>query len=80
MDPRKFGPKSPDHPSVGTECPACRKPFAAGDYTTLVLLGPGDDEESQARAREGRAYNAVAAEVHWACHTGDNPPPPGARS
>jgi hypothetical protein len=68
---RKFGPKAADHPGVGRECPACHVPFSAGDYTTLVLLGPGDDPESQQRAREGRAYNAVAVEVHWACATGD---------
>lgn len=67
---RKFGPKSPGHPSVGTECPACHKPFVAGDYTTLVLLGPGDDPEQQALARDGRAYNAVAIEVHWTCAGG----------
>jgi hypothetical protein len=64
---RKFGPKSEDHPSVGRECPACHKVFAAGDFTTLVALGPGDDPEAQERAREGRVYNAVAVEVHWTC-------------
>lgn len=68
---RKFGPKTPDHPSVGTECPACNRKFEAGDYTTLVTLGPGDDEEAQTRAAEGRPYNAVAVEVHWSCATGD---------
>jgi hypothetical protein len=67
---RKFGPKDADHPSVGKECPACHKPFEAGDYTTLVVLGPGGDEEARERAREGRPYNAVAAEVHWTCRTG----------
>jgi len=67
----KFGPKSANHPSVGEPCPACGKPFAAGDYTTLVMLGPGDDEESRERARVGRAYNADAVEVHWACATGE---------
>ena len=64
---RKFGPKIADHPSIGEICPACRKPFQAGDYTTLVCLGPGDDKEEQEKAISGRAYNAVAAEVHWAC-------------
>lgn len=64
---RPFGPKAADHPSVGTKCPACKKPFTAGDFTTLVSLGPGDDPEEQAKAREGRAYNAVAVEVHAAC-------------
>lgn len=69
-DLRRFGPKTEDHPSVGNECPACHNPFAAGDYTTLIPLGPGDDPEAQERAREGRAYNAVAVEVHFACAGG----------
>lgn len=67
---RPFGPKAGNHPSIGTPCPACRVPFAEGDYTTLVALGPGDDPESQKRAREGRFYNAVALEVHLACGAG----------
>ena len=64
---RKFGPKTADHPSVGRECPACHLPFKEGDYTTLVILGPGGDPDSQKRRDEGRPYNAVAAEVHWDC-------------
>jgi hypothetical protein len=68
---RKFGPKVADHPSVGRECPACRVPFVAGDFTALVTLGPGDDPEEREKARTGRAYNAVATEVHWASATGD---------
>jgi hypothetical protein len=67
---RMFGPKSKDHPSVGKPCPACRKKFEEGDFTTLIVLGPGDNPEAQERAREGRAYNAVASEVHWTCATG----------
>lgn len=68
---RRFGPKPETHPSVGTECPACKKPFETGDYTTLIALGPGDDPESQEKARDGSFYNAVAVEVHWACATGE---------
>lgn len=68
--PRCFGPKSADHPSIGRECPACHRAFQAGDYTTLIALGPGDDPDEQRKALEGRAYNAVAAEVHWSCATG----------
>lgn len=63
----RFGPKAAGHPSVGRECPACHQPFAAGDYTTLVPLGPGDDPEGRQRRDEGRAYNAVALEIHWDC-------------
>ena len=67
---RKFGPKTKDHPSVGKLCPACQKPFAEGDYTTLIAYGPGDDPEAQRKAQKGQAYNAVAAEVHFSCAGG----------
>jgi hypothetical protein len=66
----KFGPKVAAHHSVGKPCPACKKKFKAGDYTTLIALGPGDSKEQQKKALTGRAYNAVAVEVHWACATG----------
>jgi hypothetical protein len=72
---RVFGPKQADHPGIGMECPACHIPFAEGDMTTLVLLGPGNDPESQQKALAGRPYNAVAVEIHAACadpnHLGD---------
>lgn len=71
MSPRRFGPKPADDPSIGTPCPACGIAFAIGDYTTLVALGPGADPESRERAREGRVYNAVALQVHYACATGE---------
>ena len=64
---RKFGPKAANHPSIGKECPACGKPFKAGDYTTLVSVGPGDSEEGRERRDGGRVYNSVAVEVHWDC-------------
>lgn len=67
---RKFGPKKEGHPSIGQECPACHEEFIEGDYTTLISLGPGDDEEAREHARECRAYNAIAIEIHWACVTG----------
>jgi len=67
---RKFGPKSPDHPSVGEPCAACGTPFAVGDYTTLVPLGPGPDEEARENARQGAYYNAIAVEIHWECADG----------
>jgi hypothetical protein len=74
---RVFGPKSADMAAedtkAGRTCPGCQKPFGEGDYTTLVAIGPGDDEEAQARAREGRPYNAVAVEVHAACAGEETP-------
>ena len=66
----RFGPRNADTPSA-QPCPACRVPFVAGDFTTLITLGPGADPEERAKAAEGRAYNAVALEVHWSCATGD---------
>ena len=66
----RFAPKPADHPSVGRPCPLCGAAFAAGDATTLVPLGPGDDEEERERCRAGRYYNAVAVEAHWSCATG----------
>ena len=71
---RKFGPKSPDHPSIGTPCAACEELFAAGDYTTLIPLGPGSGPTNRARAAQGKPYNAVAVEVHWACAVGSDDP------
>jgi len=68
---RKFGPKDADDHSIGEVCPACRVAFVEGDFTTLVALGPGADSESRKRARQGRAYNAIAVQVHYACATGD---------
>jgi len=65
---RAFGPRPADAPVV--ECYACKKPFSAGDYTVLIALGPGDDEEARDKARNGRAYNAVGIEIHYACATG----------
>ena len=70
MNERRFGPKKADHPSIGEACPACRIPFATGDYTARGTLGPGNDSETQERARLGSVYNAVAVEVHYACRTG----------
>lgn len=68
---RKFGPKTAaDALRTSELCPACKRSFVAGDYTTLISLGPGNDEEEQKKCREGRAYNAVAVEVHWNCAGG----------
>jgi len=68
---RRYDPLPYGHPTIGEICPACRRAFAVGDEVTLIVVGPGDDEEAQERAREGRPYNAVCVPVHWACATGD---------
>ncbi len=67
---RKFGPKPAGHPSVGQVCPGCKVSFKEGDHTALVVIGPGADEDARRRCREGRPYNAVAVEAHYACVTG----------
>lgn len=69
---RKYGPKDASHPSIGEECPACKFPFKEGDFTALIALGPGDNEEEKNKARVGRAYASIAVEVHWACATGED--------
>lgn len=61
---RVFGPRDKN---ADEWCPACNEMFAAGDYTVLVVLGPGDDEEAREKARAGRWYNAVAVQVHADC-------------
>ena len=63
---RKFGPKIKNHSSIGRPCPVCKITFKEGDYTGLIVLGPGDEEAKQ-KAKEGKAYNAVAVECHWDC-------------
>ncbi len=68
---RRFGPKAEGHPNIGKPCPACQEPFAVGDFTALVMLGPGPDAEERRKAFDGLAYNAVAVEVHWTCATGE---------
>lgn len=67
-----FGPKAADHPTVGLPCAACTGKFEVGDYTTLIPLGPGSDEEAQMRAYAGGFFNSVAVEVHWSCATGQD--------
>lgn len=68
---RKFGPVQEGQAGVGDDCPACGWSIKVGDYTALVPLGPGDDPEEQAKAREGRYFNASAVQVHWSCATGE---------
>lgn len=73
---RRFGPLPADDKTIAggemeKECPACHKVFEAGDYVTLIALGPGDDPDEREKARNHGYYNAVATVVHWACATGE---------
>jgi len=72
---RPYPPLKADHPIVGAQdCAACHQRFQAGDVTTILPLGPGDDPEARQKARAGRPYNAVGALLHWACATGEEMP------
>lgn len=66
--------KTAAHPTTGMSCLACGKPLDDGDESVLVVLGPGDDEDERAKARTGRFYTAVCAELHKACASGDAAP------
>ena len=61
-----LGPKPADHPTIGVSCLVCGEPFAAGDVTAAVPLGPADRAARSALDR-GEAYEALAAEVHRRC-------------
>jgi hypothetical protein len=69
-DLTRFGPKSESGSGIGRPCPACDEIFKAGDFTTLVMLGPGGDAKAREKAAAGLPYNAIALEVHWSCATG----------
>ncbi len=71
---RRFAPLKADHPLVtkGEVCPGCQEPFAEGDATTLVVVGPGADPEERDKALRGAPHNAVAVPAHWACVTGSD--------
>ncbi len=51
----KYGPKGNLSPTIGDPCAICRRPLAAGDYTTLV------------RASAAGRYSNDGSEVHWDC-------------
>lgn len=70
---KKMGPLAADHPLVieGEQCPGCKKKFAAGEYLTLVMIGPGDSEENRRKHSQHQPYNAVAVPVHWECAGGE---------
>ncbi len=76
MRSRPFAPLPGDHPLIreGQTCAGCKQRFAVDDVTTLVGIGPGDDEAERARARAGGPYTCVSVPAHWACVTGSDDP------
>lgn len=69
----KIGPKDARHPTVGGTCLLCQEPYVAGDYTTILPMGPGGDQESRTLCRAGQPYEGIGVEVHWVCATGHPP-------
>ncbi len=64
---RRFGPKPSDSEE---DCPGCGAKILKGQYSTLITIGPGDDPEEQRKSASGKAFTAIAVEVHWSCATG----------
>lgn len=64
---KKIGPLPEGHPAVGKICPGCNKPIEVGQTITWMAIGPGDDEEERAKARESKPYNSKCIELHWEC-------------
>lgn len=55
------------HALTSEICPACNLGFVPGDVIVLVLLGPGDNPESQAKAKAGEFYTGFSIAVHRDC-------------
>lgn len=67
---RKFDGLKAGHPllSDGWFCVLCHRPFAVGDETALVPLGPDPEAPAEvAKAAAGQPHRAVGLPVHWAC-------------
>lgn len=69
----KIGPKDHRHPTVGGVCLLCQEAFKGGDYTSILPMGPGPDEESRTLCKAGQNYEGIGVEVHWLCATGRPP-------
>lgn len=57
--------------SATTPCPACLQPLLAGQFFTLIPIGPGGDPKKRALARQRVPYDPCFLGVHWACVMGD---------
>lgn len=67
----RMGPVREGDRTIGEPCAVCKQAITAGQFITLIALGPGDDPEARERARQGRPYNAIGALAHYACVTGE---------
>jgi len=59
------------HPMIGSFCPACGEEFGAGDFVTLLTVGPGADPIEREKCRRGEPYIAFSLPIHWVCATGE---------
>jgi hypothetical protein len=65
-----FDPLPATHPMIGKACAACDHEFIAGDITTIVPLGPADNQEARQKSAAGHYYVGVGVCVHFVCATG----------
>jgi hypothetical protein len=72
---------TPFQAGADDRCHACPDPIEAGQWATLIHLGPGGDPTARSRARAGLPYPPVTVAVHWPCATGEpHPAGPGVRA
>jgi hypothetical protein len=64
---RAYEPLTADHPCVDNDCAVCSDPLEEGDVTTVIPLGPGSDEDDQAKAQRGGWYSAYGVVAHASC-------------
>lgn len=64
---RVFDGLSSDHPLYDEPCPGCDGQLGGAGRVALVYVGPGDDPDSQDKARAGRWHTGAAVAVHAAC-------------
>lgn len=68
-EPGRWGPFSPDHPSVQDQnfkCPVCDEMFEPGDVPAFVNPMPTDADDFQ-KAVDGRPYTAEVQLAHEKC-------------
>ena len=66
----KLGPIHTEHLLLQTPCVGCGNLFLPGEFFSTVPVGPGDDPQQRALAKEGLPYMAAVVPVHWSCATG----------
>lgn len=64
-------PKQVSEQEIGSPCLGCGVALEEGDMVAALRIGPGANPEARAECQAGRPYEAVMADIHWACATGD---------